>query len=227
VAITRLEAAGLYSGNLMAVQASKVPVKINGGVANLPGHKSVICSRCHDMEATPCSACHQPKLNDHANRGTDCNKCHTTSGAGFAFSHPAATSSCGGCHPLPAKHFQPSSGAMPACTTCHAEVAVSWAFAHPNAITNCVACHTPPVNHATGQCSNCHAGTSAFTFNHPSVREHNVTSFACANCHPNGYTSYSCTCHGGGNAGGEGGAGVGSAEGGEHGDRDGGDSDDD
>jgi hypothetical protein len=278
VAVTRLKAAGLYSGNLMATQASSIPVKINGGVANLPGHKAVICSRCHDMKATPCSACHRPKHNDHANRGTDCASCHSPSGTGFAFAHPTggnsctschaipakhyqpstgtlppcvvchgkvgitwasvhpnATSDCKGCHPLPAKHYQPASGSMPACTTCHAKVGTSWAFAHPNGLSNCLACHVTPANHAAGQCSTCHTSTSAFTFSHPNVREHSAKSFVCARCHPNGYTSYSCTCHGSNNPGGEGGGEGGTegssargGEGGEHeGGREGGDGDGD
>jgi hypothetical protein len=291
VAIPVLKAAGLYSGNIMAVQVSSVPVKINGGVANLPGHKTVICSRCHDMKATPCSACHKPKHNDHANRGTDCQSCHSTNAVGWTFSHPTGGNSCAECHSVPAKHYQPSSGSLPPCVTCHTKVGVSWAasahpgatsdckgchplpakhyqapsallaacaschtqvgkswafahpgpattckvchslpakhyqsacatchtqvgkswaFAHPSAGVNCKSCHTPPANHATGNCSDCHHSTTAFTFNHPNTGEHSAKSFVCAKCHPHGYTSYSCTCHGS-NSPGEGGG-----EGGEH-----------
>jgi len=51
--------------------------------------------------------------------------------------------------------------------------------------TSCASCHKPLV-----------AWTKA-TFSHPSAGEHSYRSFACVKCHPNGYSTAYCSCHGG------------------------------
>jgi RNase P subunit RPR2 len=50
--------------------------------------------------------------------------------------------------------------------------------------TSCASCHKPLV-----------AWTKA-TFSHPSAGEHSYRSFACVKCHPNGYSTAYCSCHG-------------------------------
>jgi hypothetical protein len=77
---------------------------------------------------------------------------------------------------------------------------VSWKFKHPTS-TSCASCHSAPRGHYGTACSSCHTPSASWgsaTFNHPRVPggEHTYRSFACANCHPSGYSSYSCLkCH--------------------------------
>jgi len=126
-----------------------------------------------------------------------CTQCHTQIGKSWAFSHPAPPVDCAKCHAVPAKHFNPSSGSLTPCTQCHTQVGVSWKVAHPGSSANCVSCHTPPSGHSAGQCSQCHHKTGvSFAFSHPnSGAPHGIGGRPCAACHPNGYTTHTCTCH--------------------------------
>jgi hypothetical protein len=117
--------------------------------------------------------------------------------------HKMTKIECGVCHNLPAKHFQPSTGAkMPACTLCHRTAGASWAAAHPTASSDCLSCHNSPTNsgHPKGPlCATCHKQVGvSFAFGHPTIdseSEHDLSRMRCAECHPTDYTSYSCTCH--------------------------------
>jgi hypothetical protein len=77
----------------------------------------------------------------------------------------------------------------------------SWKFYHPTS-KSCSSCHSAPSKHYGTTCSSCHNPTKAWrsaTFSHPRIQggEHTYKSFACTNCHTNGYSSASCTkCHG-------------------------------
>jgi len=85
------------------------------------------------------------------------------------------------------------------CATCHKKPGVSWAATHP-ASTGCSSCHKPPASHVGASCASCHKPLVAWTkatFSHPSAGEHSYRSFACAKCHPNGYSTAYCSCHGG------------------------------
>ena len=99
-----LQAAGIYSPQNAAAraQAATAVVAVAGaGRANVPGHVTVVCSRCHDMAATGCPACHKPP---HEPRG-DCQLCHKP-GPKFVFAHPPTNMEgwqridCKKCHPV-------------------------------------------------------------------------------------------------------------------------------
>ncbi len=108
-----LRAAGVYNAQNAALRArSTGAVAVaNGGKANVAGHPAVECSRCHDMAATGCPACHKPP---HEPRG-DCQQCHKP-GPKFAFAHPATQME--GWQKIPCKKCHPTSYAKVNCT-CH------------------------------------------------------------------------------------------------------------
>lgn len=220
VTATALKEAGVYNASTKRAFDSTKTAVVDGGQANLPGHVTVPCSRCHVMAATPCSACHK---RPHVDRGPDCTVCHAP-GPKFVFVHPVRTD-CGTCHkPKNAKHTWPGACTdchkagpgvsfavthpsktacaechkRPAkhrtgdCTTCHRNVGKSWAFAHPGSGT-CSSCHNRPANHKSGQCSSCHKNTGVnWAYAHPGSDAN------CSSCHnrPSGHKSGSCsTCH--------------------------------
>jgi len=214
----------------------------------VPGHVTIACTHCHDLQKTGCPACHtlsakhfklpsgplpacslcheagvawtftHPTAADcqtchtpsakhfmpASGKLTPCSQCHKQPGKSWAFVHPGPPVDCATCHAVPARHFKPASASLKPCSQCHKQAGVSWKFVHPGSGADCLGCHTPPAGHSAGQCSQCHHKTGAsFAFVHPSTRApHGIGGRACATCHPNGYTTASCTCHGGGSAGG-------------------------
>jgi len=84
-------------------------------------------------------------------------------------------------------------------TKCH-RVGTTWAFYHPNPraaprVTG------DPANHYGTSCASCHSTSTPWSKRHvptpgdPRWRTH-VPQFACTSCHPNGYSSATCTkCH--------------------------------
>lgn len=153
------------------------------------GHVKVACQRCHDQAAMKCSRCHTAP---HEVKPGDCSDCHST-GAKFVFRHTGDTA-CAKCHKPPANH------ASGECFSCHQSLGASWVFTHPTS-TACASCHKPPANHFGNSCVTCHRVGVPFrnaTFRHTGdTGEHSYRSFACVKCHPKGYSSVSCTCHGG------------------------------
>lgn len=207
VSTSALREAGVLNSAIQRVAYRPgVVARVNGGSANLPGHMKVACSRCHDMKATGCGTCHKP---GHEDRGA-CETCHRT-GARFSFSH-TRNAQCQTCHTLPSGHFAPKGGPLPSCGVCHQRSGQSWEFSHPDS-GDCASCHTPPANHPSDKnCTGCHKQGASFAFVHPPTEApHSLSKMACANCHPSGYTSHTCTCHKNGTAdeGGEGGEGSG------------------
>lgn len=190
VRIQALKAAGVYNANVATTRFSLKVATVNGGRANVPGHVAVVCSRCHDMQATGCRACHKPR---HKERG-DCSQCHKP-GRKFVFSHPGAEADCASCHKAPLRH--PDQAASESCSLCHRSGG-SWQFRHPAANARCLDCHTAPRNHFAGQCASCHRRSGVtWSFAHPPSGEHSWQSIACVKCHPRGYTSAYCSCHDG------------------------------
>jgi nitrate/TMAO reductase-like tetraheme cytochrome c subunit len=154
---------------------------VDKGSANIPGHVTVSCSRCHNMEQTDCQRCHTPQHKQL--RPGACTLCHQP-GAAWVFTHPTAAADCAQCHAPSAKHFQPPSGDLEPCTQCHTQAGKSWAFAHPAASTDCARCHAPSAKHfkpATGDlepCTQCHAQVGkSWSFKHPAA------SADCIRCH--------------------------------------------
>ena len=170
------------------------PVPDGQTPSRAPGHIKVICQNCHDQAKMRCSACHQAP---HEARG-ECSACHKP-GARFAFVHPvvAPGADCSRCHQKPAGHPKVSG----ACSNCHKSPSTRWAFSHPSASGACENCHTPPANHFGPPCTRCHSAGVPFkqaVFTHPTnTGAHTYQSFPCVKCHPTGYATSSCTCHGG------------------------------
>lgn len=220
VSVSALKEAGVYNATTKATFDTTKTAVVDGGKANLTGHKTVACSRCHDMAASKCSECHKPK---HASRGMECSVCHAP-GAKFVFTHPDRVD-CGTCHkPQNAKHQwqgecidchkagpgvsfkvthptdtkcetchpRPAKHRTGSCTTCHKNTGVSWSFAHPDS-GDCSSCHPRPANHKSGVCSSCHRNPGrSWAFAHPGSKA------SCTSCHnrPSAHRSGSCvSCH--------------------------------
>jgi len=184
VTVAALKEAGIYSGLVPAtasVDASTLAV-VNGGQANLTGHVTVTCSRCHIMANTTCAACHKPK---HKPRGA-CATCHAP-GPKFVFVHPKNRPDCETCHKLPAKHTT-----LPGkCSDCHKKTGVAWSFQHPSKSATCTNCHKRPAKHKAGACTSCHRVGTSWAFKHPS-------SSNCSSCHkvPSNHFGSNCaSCH--------------------------------
>ena len=170
------------------------------------GHAGLACTDCHvstagaetipgtDLPRPPseCSGCHTPP---HEVRG-ECSTCHTVEGfAGAGADHPFALTgahadlTCTDCHAAAA-----GADAIPgtnlakvdsACITCHGD--------HHNGLVDCASCHTPE-------------GWLPTTFKHARVGEHmpnGEVRLQCSQCHTSGFTSHTCSCHEGGQAGGD------------------------
>lgn len=181
-------------------------------------HASSACASCHVVPANhragSCASCHTKPGVDwtftHPNGTRSCASCHTAPsghnrtvacsschkvGVPFAqgsFRHTSI--SCASCHKAPSAHVRSVS-----CATCHKKPGVSWAATHPSA-TGCASCHKPPASHFGTSCASCHKPLVAWTkatFSHPRTGEHSYRSFACVKCHPSGYSSAYCSCHGG------------------------------
>jgi nitrate/TMAO reductase-like tetraheme cytochrome c subunit len=185
-------------------------------------HQALACEKCHTMATATamgfpdgCVACHADR---HKNNTTLCAKCHrTTAWRPSTFKHPGT--GCTDCHKRPHADRGP-------CLRCH--TTSSWAnhFAHPiplggvHASFPCERCHVNGLSAPGKGCSSCHGSqhggltncaschtTSSWipsTFHHPAAGDHSASSFACSACHPNGFASYNCTCHGGSPPGGGG-----------------------
>jgi len=129
----------------------------------------------------------------------DCLSCHKVSGDG-SFGVMSLDGSVSG-HPLPLT----GGHAGVACTQCHvgrpgAEIIPGTNLPRP-ASANCVSCHGDHHDGLTN-CVRCHsvAGWKPPTFTHPRVGDHMPSGeepVACGSCHPNGFGSSSCSCHGG------------------------------
>ena len=205
--------------------SADVPGHVQVVCTNCHDLKKTGCKSCHTPNHTPrgdcqlchaagvkwvfthptqanCQLCHKLPSNHFKPASGSlpgCTTCHTRPGKTWAFAHPAATSACGSCHAVPANHFKPASASLSPCTTCHKRPGVAWKFSHPGSSANCQSCHTPPSGHPTGQCSTCHHKTGvSFAFVHPSTGMPGTSGIACVKCHPSGYATHTCTCHGGG-----------------------------
>lgn len=169
-------------------------------------HFGPACASCHStsvpfaktvfthVAGAGCASCHKPPSTHF---GSACASCHSPAVpfAKTVFKHVAGAN-CALCHKRPANHYGSS------CSFCHTPgVPFAQAKFKHSAGANCGSCHKAPAKHYGSSCSSCHRPTVAFskaTFRHPArVGEHSFRSFACVKCHPNGYTSSSCTCHGG------------------------------
>ena len=144
------------------------------------------CFECHNGSIAPdnCSYCHTPP---HEARG-ECSTCHDRQS--WTSTGPAS-------HPFP----RTGAHAALACKDCHVSkpgepTVAGTQFPKPDPA--CVSCHGDKHGGLT-DCANCHTpkGWRPATFNHPAAGAHTARSFDCIECHPNGFATVSCTCHGG------------------------------
>jgi len=154
VTTAQLIAADAYAPGVKPARLSGEVATVEGGRANLSGHPTTSCQRCHDMRKTTCSACHEPP---HEARG-DCSTCHKP-GVAFGFVHPSRTARCTPCHTAPAGNHPATTET---CVACHTEPGVTWEFRHPGDLGEhsyrsfaCAKCH--PKNFTTASCT-CHGG---------------------------------------------------------------------
>jgi len=182
VSLASLEAEGVLQRN-----ATNPPSPASPAPSILTGHVKVVCQECHDQAKMKCTSCHRAP---HESRG-ECSNCHQP-GTKFIFTHPDGTD-CASCHEPPAGHFGTE------CGKCH-RVGKKFTFRHPTD-KDCASCHKAPSRHFGADCARCHRPSVPFvktTFTHRgNTGEHSYRSFPCAKCHPRGYSSASCTCHGG------------------------------
>lgn len=186
-----LKAAGIFNPDAQRQVVAARIATVDGGSANVPGHVTIACSRCHDLAKTGCGTCHAPKHEGTgpAEKLAECGTCHAA-GEKFVFTHPTPEGAvCGSCHqpPTTAKH----TAFTGECQTCHTKGGASWKFTH-TASADCTTCHTRPAKHRDGACTQCHAVGKSWAFNHPS------TSSNCTTCHqrPANHRAGSCTsCH--------------------------------
>jgi nitrate/TMAO reductase-like tetraheme cytochrome c subunit len=165
-------------------------------------HRAGACAICHQKPgvswafshpaSSACGSCHKAPANHF---GSSCATCHRLGVPFKSAVYRHTSSACASCHKAPAGHNRAVS-----CATCHKKPGVSWAATHPTS-SACASCHKAPANHFGSSCSSCHKPLVAWrsaTFKHPSTgSEHTYRSFACAKCHPSGYSSHTCTaCHG-------------------------------
>jgi nitrate/TMAO reductase-like tetraheme cytochrome c subunit len=104
--------------------------------------------------------------------------------------HDQAKMRCSSCHQAPHEN-------RGECSNCH-KPGAAFTASHP-AGTDCASCHKPPAKHFGSDCAACHTPGTPFartTFTHPATH-HDYRSRPCVKCHPNGYTTVNCTCHGG------------------------------
>ncbi len=161
-----------------------------------------VCQTCHKPSAswaflhpgsTDCASCHNPPRNHLTG---PCSACHKPSEAfkDATVNHSLVGSACQGCHSRPSNHGPDRTGE---CSACHHDAGVSWAFGHPSS-SACSSCHNPPSGHFGADCAGCHKPTVPFastTFNHPQVPM-DIQNLSCTDCHPNGYSTYTCAkCH--------------------------------
>jgi cytochrome c nitrite reductase small subunit len=113
--------------------------------------------------------------------------------------HDQANMKCSACHQAP---HEPRGE----CSGCH-QPGANFTFVHGAKGSDCSQCHVPPANHYGADCSTCHTVTVPFkrtVFTHPAnTGRHTWRSFPCVKCHPTGFTTSSCTCHGGTAPGGD------------------------
>ncbi len=127
----------------------------DAGIANVPGHAEITCTRCHDLARTGCLGCHATSVPDQHPAGAECAPCHPST-ASWTFVHPDSES-CADCHELPDVEDHPE---LSDCATCHA-LESEWAFLHPDR-TDCSACHTQPSDGdhpERDDCGTCHSTT--------------------------------------------------------------------
>jgi hypothetical protein len=161
-------------------------------------HFNADCFSCHrnglKRVSKACGTCHQAR--GHKFDVVDkCENCHIVSNWHRVRVKHGKGADCKACHKAPVNHSNKQ------CSNCH--TTDNWKVKYHSNGQPCKQCHKSPANHYGPNCQLCHNTTNwkDVNFSHPQVRGHSYRSFSCVACHPNGYTSYSCTCHRNGQVG--------------------------
>jgi hypothetical protein len=143
------------------------------------------CQRCHPVQ----KQLPKSRFSHTTHKAVPCYKCHADTGHRVTSAALAAAGVlAAGTGPTPAEAVIPVSAAghkMVSCVQCH-----------NLAVTPCSLCHQAP-HGALGPCDRCHKPGGGWVFSHPPAGDHSYLSFPCVKCHPHGYQTASCTCHGG------------------------------
>lgn len=150
-----------------------------------------------DMPNSRCVRCHPIVSNlsksrfDHAlhEKQGQCVLCHSASGHDVSFASLKAAGILN-----PSASAVATSSPVGRGVPLAGHVTVECSRCHDMTRTPCSSCHRA-THEPRGECSTCHRTASAWTFAHPRTR-HDYRSIPCAKCHPNGYTTSFCTCHG-------------------------------
>ena len=144
------------------------------------------CVRCHQTIAPKPGSKFDHVL--HAKQGR-CVLCHATSGHAVSLDSLRAAGIL-----APGASSAPKSGPVGRGALLAEHPTVECQRCHDLARTPCSTCHRA-THEPRGECSTCHRPAAAWTFQHPRS-QHDYRSQPCAKCHPNGYRTYFCTCHG-------------------------------
>ena len=104
-----LTAVGAFNPNVKPVGLGNATAGLGQGSANVPGHVTIGCTRCHDLKKTGCPACHKTPAKHFKPASSalpTCTTCHAA-GPKWAFTHPSK-GECQDCHTYSAKHFTPA-----------------------------------------------------------------------------------------------------------------------
>lgn len=162
----------IFAGWSMTASAQQIFAP--GQVDEKHGEHAKKCSDCHDafngLPDIKCLKCHKKISNERKIAQTI---------------HGRTEAPCASCHEVHGrKDSRPES-----------------ALSIHDGSEACAKCHAEPADHYFGSnCGDCHTTDTwqGTTFNHPRVRGHSPASMACSLCHPNGYSSSSCSgqgCH--------------------------------
>ena len=128
----RSRMAGPFNTSGHARRSTGAIATIDHGSANVPGHVTVLCTRCHDLKQTGCPACHTPPAGHFkpASRHAPLLQPVPRAGTKWTFAHPDRTD-CQTCHSHRRSTSSRERQAPARCWTCHKQPGNSWAFSHP------------------------------------------------------------------------------------------------
>lgn len=154
-----------------------------GQAVDMPNSR---CVRCHPVVASKPGSKFDHTL--HAKQG-QCILCHATVGHDVSLGALSAAGIL-----APGASSIATSSPLGRGTPLPGHITVECQRCHDMVKTPCSTCHRA-THEPRGECSGCHQPGSTWTFAHPRTR-HDYRSIPCAKCHPNGYRTSFCTCHG-------------------------------
>ncbi|HUA16812.1 MAG TPA: hypothetical protein VMG31_16080 [Verrucomicrobiae bacterium] len=134
----------------------------------------------HTVPPRQCTDCHVN--NNYTTLPTNCYGCHqtdynNTTNPGHAAQQQFFPTTCQNCH---------NTTAWTGATFNHSQY-TQFPTSHGNANNVCSTCHTNSNDYSVFQCTGCHGGNNAKTFEHPKVSGYVYNSINCYQCHPSGH----------------------------------------